>query len=165
MREMHATREPRRGHPCNIPLFFKFCCPFSNLLTDFSRVTPTVLKCLLYGIHQISYLLGIRGEKGRFLKVASHLLLLHLDTEFFIRNEDATWPVPKGPSAFPKRPPFNRGKGKAFPLQAWTGSEGSRKLRLPDFITTAQDGGRLSALLTGRHYPQEILVVLISVRG
>ena len=57
------------------------------------------------------------------------------------------------------------GKGKAVPLQAWTGLESSRKLRLPDFVTTAQDGGRLSALRTGRLYPQEILLVLISVRG
>ena len=36
-------------------------------------------------------------------------------------------------------------KGKAVPLQAWTGPEGSRKLRFLDFVTTAQDGGRLSA--------------------
>ena len=57
------------------------------------------------------------------------------------------------------------GKGKAVPLEAWTGPEGSRKLRFPDFVTTAQDGGRLSALGTGRLYPQEILLVLISVRG
>jgi len=55
--------------------------------------------------------------------------------------------------------------GKAVPLQAWTGQEGSRKLRFPDFVTTAQDGGSLSALRTGRLYPQEILLVLISVRG
>ena len=58
-----------------------------------------------------------------------------------------------------------KSKGKAVPLQAWTGPEGSRKLRFPDFVTMAQYGGRLSALLTGRLYPQEVLVVLISVRG
>jgi len=56
-------------------------------------------------------------------------------------------------------------KGKAVPLQAWTGPEGSRKLRFPDFMTTAQDGGRLSALRTGRLCPQEIFLVLIYVRG
>ena len=41
-------------------------------------------------------------------------------------------------------------KGNAFPLQAWTGPEGSRKLRLPHFVTMVQDGGRFSALRTGR---------------
>jgi len=30
---------------------------------------------------------------------------------------------------------IRNGKGKAIPLQAWTGPEGSRKLRLPDFKT------------------------------
>jgi len=33
-------------------------------------------------------------------------------------------------------------KGKAVPLQAWSGPEGSRKLRFPDFMTTAEDGGK-----------------------
>jgi len=36
---------------------------------------------------------------------------------------------------------INNGKGKAVPLQAWIGPEGSRELRIPDFVTTAQDGG------------------------
>jgi len=29
----------------------------------------------------------------------------------------------------------NKGKGKAIPLQAWTGPEGSRRLRRPDLKT------------------------------
>jgi len=38
------------------------------------------------------------------------------------------------------------GKGKSVPLQAWSGPEGSRKLRIPDFMTTAQDGGKVVSL-------------------
>jgi len=37
-------------------------------------------------------------------------------------------------------------KGKAVQLQAWRGPEGSRKLRFPDFMTTAQDGGKFVGL-------------------
>jgi len=37
-------------------------------------------------------------------------------------------------------------KGKAVPLQANSGPEGSRKLRFPDFMTTAQDGGKVVSL-------------------
>jgi hypothetical protein len=37
-------------------------------------------------------------------------------------------------------------KGKAVPLQAWSDPEGVRKLRSPDFMTTAQDGGKVFSL-------------------
>jgi hypothetical protein len=34
----------------------------------------------------------------------------------------------------------------AVPLQAWSVPEGYRKLRFPDFMTTAQDGGKFVSL-------------------
>ena len=37
-------------------------------------------------------------------------------------------------------------KGKAALLQAWSGPEGSRKLRFSDFMTTAQYGGKVVSL-------------------
>jgi hypothetical protein len=37
-------------------------------------------------------------------------------------------------------------KGKAVPLQAWSTPEGSRKLSFPDYMTTAQDGGKFVSL-------------------
>ena len=37
------------------------------------------------------------------------------------------------------------------PLQVWTGPEGSRKLRFPDFVTMAQDGGR---------YPRQVISLI-----
>ena len=39
-----------------------------------------------------------------------------------------------------------KGKGKAVPLQAWTGPEVSTKLRFPDYMTTAQNGGKVVSL-------------------
>jgi hypothetical protein len=38
------------------------------------------------------------------------------------------------------------GKIKAVRLQAWSGPEGSRKLSFQDFLTTAQDGGKVVSL-------------------
>ena len=68
-----------------------------------------------------------------------------------------------------------RGRGSAYhcskcnyiisvPLQAWGDPEGTRKLRFPHFMTTAQDGGKFS--LTHRSaLPREMHLVLVSVRG
>ena len=39
-----------------------------------------------------------------------------------------------------------RKKGKSVPLQAWSGPEGSRNLRFPDYVTMAQDGGKVVTL-------------------
>jgi hypothetical protein len=41
-------------------------------------------------------------------------------------------------------------KGKAVPLQAWNNPEGSRKLRFPEYMTMAQDGGKVVSL---KHRP------------
>ena len=59
-------------------------------------------------------------------------------------------------SAYKIQTPGNypeEGKGKAVPLQAWSGPEGSRKLRLPDFMTTAQGGGKVVSFTHRLHLP------------
>jgi hypothetical protein len=40
-----------------------------------------------------------------------------------------------------------KGRGKAVPLQAWSGLEGSRKLWFPDYMKTAQDGSKVVSLM------------------
>jgi hypothetical protein len=49
-----------------------------------------------------------------------------------------------------------KGKGKAVPLQACNGPEGSSKLRFPDFVTTAQDGGKIVNPIHWPHLPPGI---------
>ena len=44
-------------------------------------------------------------------------------------------------------------QGKSVQLQAWSGPEGSRKLRLPDFMTTAQEGGKVVSFTHRPHLP------------
>ena len=39
-----------------------------------------------------------------------------------------------------------KGKGKAVLLQARSGPEDSRKLRFPDYMSAAQDGGKVVSL-------------------
>jgi hypothetical protein len=44
-------------------------------------------------------------------------------------------------------------KDKAAPLEAWGGPEGSRKLRFPEFMTTARDDGKVVSLTQRPHLP------------
>jgi hypothetical protein len=39
-----------------------------------------------------------------------------------------------------------RSRYRKCEVKAWSGPEGSRKLRYPDFMTTAQDGGKVVSL-------------------
>jgi hypothetical protein len=49
--------------------------------------------------------------------------------------------------------PEGKGKGIAVPLQAWGDPEGSRKLMFSDFLTPAQDGGKVVSLTQRPHLP------------
>jgi hypothetical protein len=46
-------------------------------------------------------------------------------------------------------------KDTEVPLQAWSGPEGSRKLRFPDFMTKAQDSGKVVSLTHRSPLPPE----------
>jgi hypothetical protein len=58
---------------------------------------------------------------------------------------------------------------KAVSLEAWSGPDGSRKLRFPDFLTTAKDGGKDVSLThqqllrpghsPGTHIPQGYIAI------
>ena len=48
---------------------------------------------------------------------------------------------------------YEQAKGKSVPLQAWSGPEGSRMLRFPDFMTTAQGGGKVVSPTHQPHLP------------
>ena len=53
--------------------------------------------------------------------------------------------------------------GRIYPRKSswyWSGPEGSRKLRFPDFMKTAQEGGKVVSHTHRPHLPQEILLVL-----
>jgi len=48
---------------------------------------------------------------------------------------------------------------KAVPLQAWSGPEVSRKLRFPDFMTIAEDSGKVISLTYWLPLPQGLTAI------
>ena len=60
---------------------------------------------------------------------------------------------------------IRKGKGKAIPLQAWTGPWGFQEVEVPRFQDNRHMKVVTSVLRTGRLYTQDIFLVLISVRG
>jgi hypothetical protein len=60
---------------------------------------------------------------------------------------------------------FSSSVGKAVPLQDWSGPAGSRKLRFPHYMTTAQDGGKVVSLTHRPPLTQKMFLILISIRG
>ena len=59
------------------------------------------------------------------------------------------------------------GNGKAVPLKAWSGPEGSRKLMFPDFMTTAQDGDEVVCLTHRPPLPpgNNLVLIYVGARG
>ena len=78
--------------------------------------------------------------------------LLKLKKRMMIMTDDNDIPV--GDDNDSRRGQIcNNCKGKSVPLQAWSGPEGSRKLRVPNFMTTAQGGGKVVSLRHRPHLP------------
>jgi len=67
-------------------------------------------------------------------------------------NADVDFPSTAVHFAVKQSIPRGSIKGKAVPLQAWSGPEGSRKLRFPDLMTT-QDSGKVVSLTHRPHLP------------
>ena len=86
--------------------------------TQLLKIWPECGRGLVRGARSVCAFVGICWGKARKYSI------------WILDLKDAIWAV----------------KGKAVPLQAWAGPEGSRKLRLPDFVTTAQDGGKVVSL-------------------
>jgi len=69
-----------------------------------------------------------------------------LDSNIFTKAMKMSVLTSQAVIKFYRRTVMAQCKGKGVPLQAWSGPEGSRKLRFPDFMTTAQDGGKVVSL-------------------
>ena len=109
-------------------LIFNFCCLLhvSNLLGTSSGRQLYTQYGMLY-VHRCEHFVGL-----------SCIITSKLCPR---RQQYSTQPTPtcvrsaSTPKIISTRGPIRHSKGKAIPLQAWTGPEGSRRLRLQDSTT------------------------------
>ena len=91
--------------------------------------------------------LGISGAMSEYLHTSlwrsQQILLLSL---YYKVLSGSQLLATSKPPCSPKGKIKGKGKGKAVRLQAWRVPKGSWKLRFPDFVTTAQDSGKVVSL-------------------
>ena len=108
-----------------LPVFFPFIQDHysSNLITNAARVTN-----LQHGALSYAFRLIFHGQENITARTCLRVLLIYL----LKRQQNTNATILQ--------------QAAAVPLQAWSGQEGSKKLRLPDFMTAAQDGGKVVSL-------------------
>ena len=157
----------------------------NSCLQSFHSATPAVYGgnrtdiagCSLFGPLYFSFGCYIRGSVDQshtryiqciyraYIDQTTRRLQLFL---FLLCKPDCPWLTFRRRKQITVVLRLNKSKGKAVPLQAWSCSQGSRKLRFPDFMTTAQDGGKVFRLThrppippgnaTGTHFCQRAIV-------
>jgi hypothetical protein len=131
------------------PLYTQFAVGPHSFLFQFSPflVASTTLRPTLLSLYSdLDCWLDVREIVVRFTKGVRDLFILQIvQTGSGIHSN----PLYAGTSSQELRQTEYESDcsphiiGKSVPLQAWSGPEGSRKLRYPDFMTTAQGVGKV----------------------
>jgi len=111
--------------------------PCQNQFIDAKKIIYTLMLFLQSRLHKCVSIIHRQGEKkihNLTVQTPIYLCVKQLHVSAIYNHHQAEQNIINSNC-------INR--GKAVPLQAWSGPECSRKLRFPDFVTTAQDGGRL----------------------
>ena len=118
--------------------------PLQYYVTDFKRIRLSCEKHLSFLQIPLSFCLSVRSSARPPVCIsaaATEKISMIFDIGDLYGN------LSRKSKLHPERTKISgRLHEKAVPLQAWRGPEGSRKLRSPDFVTTAQDGGKVVSL-------------------
>jgi hypothetical protein len=152
---------PYRGMSCKDRDLLR-CAPESLLVCSLIITAVTSLckgKCAEGTARPISWqdqlrgsTLGPRSTVWSF-EIQTESSTVRPDTTTFLYLDTGTFCGSWRPSSGHKYSLLKKGKCKAVPLQTWSGPEGSRNLGFPDFLTTAQDGGKVVILTHRPHLP------------